>query len=403
MPPPHKGETMAKKKSKQGKTGLTIVGVLLLLLVGGGLFLADSLGIIDVNWEQLAEEMPADLEEVITDLDQDTTQDEPPAEPVTGAWYQLYFSSPQFPDEPETRINTIEQALVGVIDSAQSTLDIAIYELDLEPIGEAILAARDRGVTVRMVTDSDTLEDDEVMISLDEAGLDIVEDERSAIMHHKFVVVDGAGVWNGSWNFTPNGTFRNNNNAIYIESAQLAENFTTEFEEMFVGGEFGPRSPVNTPYPQVRVGDTLIETCFSPEDECLIVLNNLINGAERSIRFMAFSFTLDEIGQAIVAKAATGVEVQGVFENRGSNTEYSEFGLLSEAGLDVLQDGNPYTLHHKVFIIDDEIVLTGSFNFSVNASESNEENIMIIHNADIAREYLGELERVYEQALNPPS
>jgi phosphatidylserine/phosphatidylglycerophosphate/cardiolipin synthase-like enzyme len=69
----------------------------------------------------------------------------------------------------------------------------------------------------------------------------------------------------------------------------------------------------------------------------------------------------------------------------------------------VLQDGNPYILHHKVIIIDEETVVLGSFNFSANADESNDENVLIIDYAPIAQEYTAEFQRVYQQALNPPT
>ena len=202
---------------------------------------------------------------------------------------------------------------------------------------------------------------------------------------------------------TENGTYRNNNHGIYIQSPQLAQNYAAEFEEMFTEQAFGPRSPANTPNPQIQIGDTLIETCFAPEDECANKLVETINQAQQSIRFMAFSFTHDGMGQAIQERAEAGVEVQGVFEKRGSNTEYSEFGWMQKQNLDMLQDGNPYTLHHKVFIIDDKTVVSGSFNFSNNADEANDENFLVIHNPDIAAQFLAELERVYNQAQNPPN
>ena len=282
-------------------------------------------------------------------------------------------------------------------------MDIAIYELNLDEIGEAILAARNRGVNVRLVTDTDELEELETLIWLEREGIPIVSDERSPIMHHKFMVVDGEAVWTGSWNFTTNGTFRNNNHAIYIQSPEIAQNYVTEFDEMFVQHAFGPTSPANTPYPQIQISDTLIETCFAPEDRCDEKLMGLINQAQQSIRFMIFSFTHDGIGQAIREKAKAGVEVQGVFETRGSETEYSEFGRMKSQGLDVIQDGNPYTLHHKVVIIDDRIVALGSFNFSANATESNDENLIIIHNPEITQQFLAEFNRIHQQALAPPN
>jgi phosphatidylserine/phosphatidylglycerophosphate/cardiolipin synthase-like enzyme len=222
-------------------------------------------------------------------------------------------------------------------------------------------------------------------------------------MHNKFVVVDGQAVWTGSWNFTENGTFRNNNHAIYIQSQELAKNYSIEFEEMFDQQSFGPTSPANTANPRIQLGDTLVETCFAPEDQCVEKLIEQVNQAQQSIRFMAFSFTHDGLGQAILNQAKAGVAVQGVFEKRGSETEYSEFGRMKRQKLDVLQDGNPYVLHHKVFIIDEQTVVLGSFNFSNNADESNDENLLIIHDPQIAQQFLAEFERVYAQAQKPPA
>ncbi|MEL7432950.1 MAG: phospholipase D-like domain-containing protein, partial [Chloroflexota bacterium] len=69
--------------------------------------------------------------------------------------------------------------------------------------------------------------------------------------------------------------------------------------------------------------------------------------------------------------------------------------------LDVRQDGNNGTMHHKVFIVDETTVITGSFNFSSNASRSNDENIMIIRDADIAALYTDEFFRVQSIASRP--
>ncbi len=78
----------------------------------------------------------------------------------------------------------------------------------------------------------------------------------------------------------------------------------------------------------------------------------------------------------MIDRAQAYVEVSGIFERTGSETEFSEMGRLKSAGLDVMQDGNPYPLHHKVFIIDGRTVIFGSFNFSENADSSNDENLL---------------------------
>jgi phosphatidylserine/phosphatidylglycerophosphate/cardiolipin synthase-like enzyme len=317
---------------------------------------------------------------------------------VSGDWYDLYFTSPSYPDRPENRPAEVPiiEGLVSAINSAKETLDIAIYELNLPEIGEAVLAAQRRGVMVRLVTDSDEIDHLEVLIDLNKNGIPMVGDQREAIMHNKFVVVDKQAVWTGSWNFTPNGTYRNNNNAIYIKSPELAELYHQEFEELY-NGEFGPRSPSN-PTKQVLLNDTMIEVCFAPEDNCGNRLIALVNQAQSSIHVMAFSFTHDGIGEAIVARGNAGVEVRAVFERRSSDTEHSELGRLQKAGFDVVTDGNPYTYHHKVIVVDGQTVALGSFNFSENADSSNDENILIIDNPKIATEYIKEFERNYQRA-----
>ncbi len=391
-----KRKSTGSSKSSRAGSRLTLTGLVIIGLILGCLFLADWAGLVQVDWNALLEG-----EEIGQVVNQPAAPPPVVVEPVSGDWYQLFFSSPRYPDEPAARVDTIQQGLIRVINQAQASLDIAIYELDLDDLGDAILAARDRGVKVRLVTDSDTLAEDETLIRLKKARVPIVPDERNAIMHNKFVVVDGQSVWTGSWNFTINDTFRNNNNAIYIRSPQLAQVYAAEFEEMFSQKAFGPTSPANTPYAQLQLGETLVETCFAPEDECAAQLVTQIGQAQQSIRFMAFSFTHDGIGQAVIDRAKAGVAVQGVFETRGSETEHSELARMKKQQLDVWQDGNPYTLHHKVFILDDKTVVMGSFNFSSNADESNDENMLVIHNQEIARQYLSEFERVYAQAQEP--
>ena len=88
------------------------------------------------------------------------------------------------------------------------------------------------------------------------AGIRVVTDaDRSGLMHNKFLVVDGRYVWTGSFNTTDNGAYKNNNNAIWIDSPELAANFTTEFTEMFIAEQFGVRSPTSLPHPVVTMPD----------------------------------------------------------------------------------------------------------------------------------------------------
>jgi phosphatidylserine/phosphatidylglycerophosphate/cardiolipin synthase-like enzyme len=126
-----------------------------------------------------------------------------------------------------------------------------------------------------------------------------------------------------------------------------------------------------------------------------------VQSAQHSIRFLTFSYTDDATGEAMIARHAAGVSVQGVFETRNARGTGSEYARLQEAGIDVLEDGNCYTMHHKVIIIDDATVITGSYNFTGRAENTNDENLVIIDNQELAAAYVEEFNRVYDQARNP--
>ncbi|MDQ2999284.1 MAG: phospholipase D-like domain-containing protein [Chloroflexota bacterium] len=356
--------------------------------------------------------------------------------PAPEGWYDIYFTTPRYPDKPAYHNGGLDTQLVAFINTAQQTVDIAAYDFDLENVANALAEAAARGVRVRMVTDSDTLDralgrqsllpqsltsgnDRELLNSLaaisksdtplikkaiaiiKRAKIPIIGDERPALMHNKFVIVDSREVWTGACNFTAGDTYRLNNNAIKIVSRQLAQNYTIEFEKMFVQRSFGSSKSAGGTEPLVTLQGVRIENYFAPEDRVADKIIVRLDQAQQSIHFLAFSFTSDPIGSAMLARAQAGVSVAGVFEKTGSETQYSEYGRLRQAGLDVLQDGNPYVMHHKVIIIDGRTVIFGSFNFSNNADKDNDENLLIIDDPTLAQAFEAEFQRVREVALNP--
>lgn len=336
-----------------------------------------------------------------------------PSSPQTGTtgWYDVYFSTPKYPDKPEYHHGSIDEQLVAFINTATKTIDLAAYDFDLENVSNALAQAVSKGVRVRMVTDTDTITNKNQAIQkafgvLKQANIPIVDDQRPAIMHNKFMVVDGAAVWTGSWNFTDGDTYRLNNNAIKIASPELAQNYTVEFEKMFVQKKFGPTKPVGVPHPELMIGGIHVENYFASEGDANgDVADHIIthlNMAKQSIHFLAFSFTHDGIGKAVMERAQAGVQVGGVFETTGSQTKFSEYGPMKKAGLDVLTDGNPYLMHHKVFIVDGREVIFGSFNFSDSADKDNDENLLIIDDPALAQAFEAEFQRVREVALDPP-
>jgi phosphatidylserine/phosphatidylglycerophosphate/cardiolipin synthase-like enzyme len=321
------------------------------------------------------------------------------ASPTTSETITVFFTDPDDPNATSYR-GGVDEILAEAIGQAQAAVDLAIYDLNLWSIRDALIAAHQRGVTVRMVAESDNLDEPE-MQDLREAGIDVLGDRREGLMHNKFVIIDRWEVWTGSTNLTTGGVYRNDNNLVRIRSTRLAQDYITEFEEMFVNDAFGPNSPANTPYSGLTVDGIPLEVYFSPDDGVLSHILTVVSHAQHSVYFMAYSFTSDELAEALLGLAAVGVEVRGVFETDQYRANIgTEYDRLLQSGLPVRLDGNPSHMHHKVLIIDERIVITGSYNFTANAEQRNDENLLVIEDPALAQLYLAEFHRVFSLA-NP--
>jgi phosphatidylserine/phosphatidylglycerophosphate/cardiolipin synthase-like enzyme len=273
--------------------------------------------------------------------------------------------------------------LANFILSAKQRVYCAFFDLDLEDVINA-LKEKSKKIDVKVVVDKDNYEIVE--------ELDFVKpDTRSAFMHNKFCVVDNK-ISTGSFNPTINGNEKNNNNLIIVNSKRLAENYEDEFDELW-NNIFGKGN--RTEIPIIYLDEIKIENYFCPEDSCGDRIRDVLGKAENSINFLTFSFTHDSIGNKIVVKMHEGVEVKGVFEKRGAGSEYSEYRLFEYQEADVRKDNNSAVMHHKVFIIDNETVITGSFNPSINADKRNDENILIIRDKETAEKYLEEFKYIW--------
>jgi phosphatidylserine/phosphatidylglycerophosphate/cardiolipin synthase-like enzyme len=316
---------------------------------------------------------------------------------VRGPWFELYFTNPASPLSPQGT-GGIDGPLVQAIDAARLSIDVAVYSISLNSVRNALLNAHDRGVTIRMVMETSNMDRSDPQILI-EAGIPIVGDNRDGLMHNKFMVIDKSEVWMGSMNFTDSGAYEDNNNLMRIHSTKMAENYSKEFEEMFTEDKFGPDVVRQTPNPTVTIDETRIDIYFSPDDGVLNALIPLLDSAEQSIYFLTFSFTSNELGELVRQKAEADLTIAGVMdEEQIKSNQGTEFDPFRQADLDVLIDGIDGQMHHKVFILDEKIVVVGSYNFSKNAEERNDENILIIHNADIARQFMQEFQRVHGQA-----
>ena len=126
---------------------------------------------------------------------------------------------------------------------------------------------------------------------------------------------------------------------------------------------------------------------FSPKGGCTKAITDAIGQAKQSILVQAYSFTSYPIAEALIDAQKRGVKVEMVIDKRRIHERKVKIGLLAKGGVVVYLDGQHAKAHSKVMIIDGKTVITGSFNFSASAEESNLENLLILDDTALAAEY----------------
>ncbi len=121
-----------------------------------------------------------------------------------------------------------------------------------------------------------------------------------------------------------------------------------------------------------------ISVYFSPKGGCTEAVVNVLQGAKKLIRVQAYSFTSAPIAKALVDAHKRGVQVQVILDKSQRSEKYTSASFVSRAGIEVLIDDKHAIAHNKIMIVDDEVVITGSFNFTKAAEEKNAENLLII-------------------------
>lgn len=127
---------------------------------------------------------------------------------------------------------------------------------------------------------------------------------------------------------------------------------------------------------------------FSPSGGCQDAIVQLIGSAKTSVRVMTYSFTSAPIANALATASLQGRDVQVVADNSDPTEKNDKLANLKTAHVPVFLDGKHAIMHDKVIIVDERIVETGSYNFSVAAETRNAENCLILHNKSVAAAYL---------------
>ncbi len=304
--------------------------------------------------------------------------------------------------------------IAAYINRAKFTIDIAMYNFtsatnsNVYKIAVAANAAAARGVAIRWIYNGTSATNNTGLSLLSPLIKTFASANYSDyIMHNKFMVIDAnaadstdAIAQSGSYNWSDQQTTGDYNNIIFVQSKQVALAYYREFNKMWGGTGADPVAASATfssfknasSQTKFLVDDKLVEVYFSPKDSLGRRLQSSIATADHDLFFGIYTFTRPDIANLIKTEYDNGVFVRGIMDN--FSQQFSAYGILNPAlGSKMITYNGAGVYHNKILLVDgqdagsDPQVATGSFNWSTQAQESNDENMMLIHDAGIANQY----------------
>lgn len=130
------------------------------------------------------------------------------------------------------------------------------------------------------------------------------------------------------------------------------------------------------------------EVYFSPNGGAAGAIVREVNQARQSVLVQAYSFTSAPIARALLRAHQRGVRVEVILDHSQQGEKYSAADFLANAGIKTFIDSAHAIAHNKVMIIDEQTVVTGSYNFTRAAEEKNAENLLVLRDPRLAAAYL---------------
>lgn len=319
----------------------------------------------------------------------------------------------------------LEEEIIKFIKGAKKSLDIAVQELESEAIAQAIINASWEGVDVRMFLEQDYLARDkppsgkprkgetpegararaqwteyrrpktaktnrDILTALLRNGIDVKADyNHDHIFHQKFIIRDyrrsktaTSAVLTGSTNFTDTGTHKNLNHIIIFHDRRVCNAFRDEFDEIRSGtfGELNERHKNNPK--TINIEGIPVRILFAPDDSPELEIIKQMLKCQQRLDFAIFTFAGSSgIDDAMVTLRAANRQIRGAMDPAQGKQSWAATPWLHGEGIQVFFPRKVQgfgKLHHKLMVIDDDIVVAGSMNYTAPANNYNDENLFVL-------------------------
>lgn len=299
------------------------------------------------------------------------------------------------PSHKHAVVNTILPELAA----AQSTIDVAQYLFSDQDLADALVAAKKRGVQVRVIVDTGQAK---LKSSRDEylayAGIPVhrmgTGTTYGGKFHHKFAVVDGVTVLTGSMNWSEDTEAWNYENVIVLHDDAIAKAYAKEFESLFTKG-LGDKGSTQ-------------DVLFCPTGNARSLEKRVAaeaNAAKKEIVGSIYLFTSWDIEAALIAALGRGVKVSLLVDAQQAAYGESLLYDLRKHGASVklvrLQGSGILAekFHDKYAVIDGQTIITGSFNWAPNQDRYGWDNLLVLHDGTLAKSYLADFASIWSSPV----
>lgn len=303
---------------------------------------------------------------------------------------EMFFINPTEYKNPNTTCTTkLCKRIVEEIDNSKNSIDLALYGVgNQKEIINALYRAKARNVTIRFVFDKSKSSEEIYPFTKElSQNFNSTYDDVNSLMHNKFIIFDNSKIMTGSTNISSSGTGGYNANiSTIINSKELAEIYQKEFNQMFLNKFSKNKKSIESN--AIKSNDTELKAYFTPKTN---VLNEailpLIQNAKSEILLSAFYLTDKKLISELSKAKSRGVNVIILIDSLCSKNFNERLALLKNQNIPIKTENWGGKNHEKTMLIDKEVLLIGSCNFSASGFNKNDENILIIKNKEIANTY----------------
>mgnify|MGYP000490851090 CR=1 FL=1 len=280
--------------------------------------------------------------------------------------------------------------IIKLIKNSKTEILFSIYGLrGQDDILEALKQAKERGVKIKGVVDSDShgknyYTDTHLLYE----NFNIVSDGKSYIMHNKFFIFDTNILWTGSSNISNTGTGGyNSNNVLVSNNQEIVDVYYDEFEQMFDKNKFSNKKYKHS-VENIDTGDSVVSIYFSPKSNTYNSgIKDIVNNAKKYIYIPIFYLTHKPLAKDLISAHKRGVDIRIILDASAARNKYSIHEYLREGGIQVKVENFGGKMHNKSMIVDDKYIVSGSMNFTKAGNSKNDENTIIIKNENLAIQY----------------